>query len=97
MKKVRIAESPSPELYSAKQVVRNIIADMIAEKIVKDKDSFGWFGLDGTQFVVDGRPQPDALRQKFQTKYIKPDGLGYYFGSVSVHGTGLFFERADIY
>jgi hypothetical protein len=97
MKKVRISESPSPELDSAKQVVRNIITDMIAEKIVKDKDSFGWFGLDGTQFVVDGRPQPDSLRQKFQAKYIKPDGLGYYFGSVSVHGTGVFFERADIY
>jgi hypothetical protein len=97
MQKVRISESPSPELDSAKQTVRNIIADMIAEKIVKDKDSFGWFGLDGIQFVVDGRPQPDALRQKFQAKYIKPDGLGYYFGSVNVHGTGVFFERADIY
>jgi hypothetical protein len=97
MQKVRISESPSPELDSAKQTVRNIIADMIAEKIVKDKNSFGWFGLDGTQFVVDGRPQPDALRQKFQAKYIKPDGLGYYFGSVNVHGTGVFFERADIY
>jgi len=95
--KFRITNSPSPELDSAKKVVRNIIADMIAEKIVKDKDGFGWFGLDRNQFVVDGRPQPDSLRQKFQAKYIKPDGLGYYFGSVSVHGTGVFFERADIY
>lgn len=89
--------TPSPELEEAKQVVRNIITDMIDEKIVNDKDSFSWFGLDGRQFVVDGRPVADSLKSKFQTKYINPDGLGYYFGSVSVHGAGVFFERSDIF
>lgn len=80
-----------------KQTVANIIADMVSEKIVNDKDGFRWFGLDDSQFIVDGKPVADSLRSKFQAKYIKPDGLGYYYGPVSIRGHGYFFDRKDIY
>lgn len=80
-----------------KQTVASIIADMASEKIIRDKDSFLWFGLDNTQFIVDGKPVADSLRAKFQAKYIKPDGMGYYFGPVSIRGTGYFFDKKDIY
>ena len=70
---------------------------MIADGIVKDKDGFVWFGLDNGQFVVDGRPMPDSLRVKYAAKYIKADGNGYYYGSVSVHGRGYFFDKNEIY
>jgi hypothetical protein len=96
-KKYALVEGPSPEIEARKQVVRNIIADMVTEQIIKDKDSFNWFGLDNTQFIVDGRVIADSLRSKFQAKFIKPDGMGYYYGPVSIRGTGTFFDKSDIY
>jgi hypothetical protein len=80
-----------------RQTVRNIINDMVADGIVRDKDSFVWFGLDNGQFVVDGRPMADSLRVKYAAKYIKADGYGYYYGSVSVQGRGYFFDKKEIY
>ncbi|HUB62560.1 MAG TPA: hypothetical protein VL978_17720 [Puia sp.] len=47
--------------------------------------------------MVDGRPMADSLRLKYAAKYIKADGFGYYYGSVSVHGRGYFFGKKEIY
>jgi hypothetical protein len=89
--------SDTASFEEGKKVVRNIIADMVSENIVRDKDSFRWFGLDDTQFIVDGKPMADSLREKFRAKYIRPDGIGYYFGPVEIRGHGFFFDRNDIY
>jgi hypothetical protein len=83
-----------------KQVMRSIIDDLVKEKIVPDKDSVEWFGLDAQRFVVNGRVMPVRVRQAFTAKYIKPDGMGYYFGAEKggkVSGTGYFFDRKDLY
>jgi hypothetical protein len=88
---------PSPSFEGSKQVVRSIIGEMIRDSIVKDRDRFTWFALDGGQFVVDGKAVPDSLRVKFQSEYIKADGWGYYFGPVKVRGTGVFLDRGDVY
>jgi hypothetical protein len=87
----------STNLIRLRQTVRDIINDMVADGIVRDKDSFVWFGLDNGQFVVDGRPIPDSLRVRYAAKYIKPDGNGYYYGSVSVHGRGYFLDKMDVF
>jgi hypothetical protein len=86
----------SANMAALKQTVRNIINDMIADGIVRDKDSFTWFGLDNGQFVVDGKQMADSLRVKYAAKYVK-DGNGYYCGSVSVRGHGYFFDKNEIY
>ena len=39
----------------------------------------------------------DSLRLKYSAKYVKADGNGYYYGSVSVHGRGYFFDKKEIY
>ena len=96
-KKFALHETPSPELEAAKQTVRNIIDDMAKEGIITDKDHFSWFGLDNGQFLVDGHPVADSLHRIFKQKYIKPDGMGYYFGPITIHGRGMFFDRSDIY
>jgi hypothetical protein len=88
---------PSPSFEGSKQVVRSIIGEMIRDSIVKDKDSFSWFALDGRQFLVDGKAVPDSVRVKFQSEYIRADGWGYYFGPVEVQGRGVFMDRSDIY
>jgi hypothetical protein len=86
----------SLKMVKLRFTVRNIINDMIADGIVKDKDSFSWFGLDDGQFVVDGKPQADSLRVRYAAKYVR-DGNGYYYGSVSVRGHGYFFGKNEIY
>lgn len=88
---------PSPSIEGSKQIIRSIIGEMIRDSIVKDRDSFSWFALDGRQFVVDGKAMPDSLRVKFQSEYIKADGWGYYFGPVAVQGRGVFMDRSDVY
>jgi hypothetical protein len=97
-KKSMIARGPdSVKITILRQTVRNIIGDMVADGIVRDKDSFLWFGLDNGQFVVDGKQMADSLRVKYAAKYIKADGNGYYYGSVSVHGRGYFLDKEEVY
>ena len=83
-----------------KRVMRSIIDELVKEKIVPDKDSVEWFGLDPQRFIVNGRVMPVGMRQLFTAKYIKPDGFGYYFEAEKggkVSGTGYFFDRKDLY
>jgi hypothetical protein len=86
----------SLKMVKLRVTVRNIVNDMIADGIVRDKDSFSWFGLDDGQFIVDGKHITDSLQVKYAAKYVK-DGNGYYYGSVSVRGHGYFFGKKEIY
>ena len=79
------------------KTVERIISDLVADGLVRDKDSFSWFALDNGQFLVDGKPMADSLRLKYAGKYIGPDGDGFYYGPVSVHGHGFFFDKKEIY
>jgi ferric-dicitrate binding protein FerR (iron transport regulator) len=82
------------------QIMRDIIGDLVSKKIIPDKDSLSWFGLDGRQFVVNGRTMPDSLRILFKSRYIDPDGMGYFYGSprdLRVYGRGYFYEKKDLY
>jgi hypothetical protein len=79
-----------------RQVVRAIIRDLIKEKIVTSKDDIVWFGLDNGQFIVNDKHMPDSLLIRFRSKYIRPDGHGYYYGSVKVSGTGTFFTKQEL-
>lgn len=88
----------SLNISALRQTVRNIIGDMVTDGIIRDKENFKWFALDNGQFVVDGRQMPDSLRTKYATKYVKPDGSGYYCGTlVGVTGRGYFFDKQEIF
>lgn len=83
-----------------KRVMRSIIDDLVKEGIVPDKDSVEWFGLDLQRFIVNGRVMPVGVRRAFTVKYIKEDGMGYYFEAEKggkVSGTGYFLDRKDLY
>jgi hypothetical protein len=83
-----------------RKIMREIIADLVSKKIIPDKDSLCWFGLDNRQFVVDGRTMPDSLHALFKSRYIDPDGMGYFYGSprdLKVYGKGYFYEKKDLY
>jgi hypothetical protein len=79
-----------------RETVRSIIRDLVKEKIVPRKEDVVWFGLDNAQFVVNDRRMPDSLLIKFRSKYIRPDGMGYYYGSVKITGQGYFFTKQEL-
>jgi hypothetical protein len=79
-----------------RETVRHIIDDLVTEKIIPDKESLVWFGLDNSQFVVNDKSQPDSLLSQFRTKYMKADGMGYYYGPVKISGRGYFLDKTDL-
>ena len=96
----RVVKRKKDKGNDQKRVMRSIIDDLVKERIVPDKDSVEWFGLDPQHFVVNGRVMPVGMRQLFTAKYIKPDGMGYYFEAEKggkVSGIGYFFDRKDLY
>lgn len=95
--KIGLRNPTSPGLEESKQVMRNIIDDLVKEKIVADRDSLSWFGLDNSQFVVNGKAVSDSLHTIFKARYLRPDGPGYYYGPVKIAGTGVFFDKENLY
>jgi hypothetical protein len=95
--KIGLRNPTLPGLEESKQVMRNIIDDLVKEKIVADKDSLSWFGLDNSQFVVNGKAVSDSLHTIFKARYLRPDGPGYYYGPVKIAGTGVFFDKENLY
>jgi hypothetical protein len=87
----------SLDIQEVKSIMRSIIEDIVRENIVGNKDSVISFALDNTQFIVNGQMMSDSLRTKFATRYIKPDGEGYYYGPVNVRGRGAFMSKEDLY
>jgi len=78
-------------LRSSVEQVKNIIADLQKENIKIDEKT-SWFGLDNKQFVVDGKAMSNELYEKFRAKYLRPNGMGYYYGPIKITGTGVFLD-----
>jgi transmembrane sensor len=84
------------ELEGQKKIVKNIISDIISQRIVPGKDSIEWFGLTDKEFIINGIKQTESTHQKFRKKYpVKPD-YGFYFGPVQMTGKGAFITKEDI-
>ena len=85
------------ERLDAKEVMRHLIEELIREGLVRDRESLGWLALDSRQLVIDGVDIPDPAKTRYQSKYLLPDGMGFYYGKVKVHGHGYFFEKKELY
>jgi len=70
----------------------NVIADLVKEKIVANAAAVKWFGLNDTEFIVNGQKQPDAMQQKYKAKYGVHKDYGLYYGPVKMYGTGVFID-----
>jgi len=83
-------------LRSSVEQIKNIIADLQKENIRIDEKT-SWFGLDNKQFVVDGKPMSNELYEKFKAKYLRANGMGYYYGPVQITGRGVFLDYYSIH
>jgi len=77
--------------------MRNVIADLVAEKVVSKASDIKWFGLSSTEFIVNGQKQADERQQRFKAKYGVREDYGLYYGPVQMTGKGVFIDQAEAY
>lgn len=75
--------------------MNNIIADLVAEKIVAKAGDVKWFGLSDTEFIVNGQKQPDEMQQRYKAKYGVHENYGLYYGPAKMTGTGVFIDPTE--
>jgi len=80
----------------AEELMKNLIDEMISDKLIKDKESLNGFRLTEDAFVVNGVKQSQELHTKYMQKFIKRAGYGIYYGSDSRGGgRGYFFGKQN--
>lgn len=80
----------------AEELLKGLIAEMVNDKLIKDKESLNGFRLTEDAFVVNGVKQSQELHTKYLQKFIKRQGYGIYYGSDSRGGgRGYFFGKQD--
>ena len=82
--------------YTAESTkAKNIIADLVKEKIVTDAAVVKSFGLTNDELVVNDQKQPGALHEKLKAKYGIHENYGFYYGPVNMVGTGVFIGNDE--
>lgn len=62
-------------------LLKSLLADVVKEGLAPDEKSIDSLVLDGSVFFVNGKKQSDELQKKFEQKYIRKEGYGFY-----IHG-----------
>ncbi|MBN8855075.1 MAG: hypothetical protein BGO55_25300 [Sphingobacteriales bacterium 50-39] len=71
-----------------KALLKSLLADVVKEGLAPDEKSIVSLVLDGSVFFVNGKKQSDELQKKFEQKYIRKEGYGFYInGKVMQIGT----------
>jgi bla regulator protein blaR1 len=98
--KVKNAKQPAvavkQPILSDQQRVKNVIAELVKEKVIPEAATLDWFGLSDTELIVNGEKQPDALQQKLKAMVSVGPGNGLYFGNVKMTGQGVFLEKKEL-
>lgn len=84
--------------YPEKQkiLMREIIADIVRQHLVKEKDSLIWFGLNDHEFNINGQKQTAGIYKEFKEKYLQTPGYGFYYGPTKITGKGFFFTKQEL-
>jgi beta-lactamase regulating signal transducer with metallopeptidase domain len=74
--------------------MNEIIAGLVAQKIVNNASDVKWFALTNTEFMVNGQKLSDEMQQRYKGKYGVHEGLGLYYGPAPMPGRGVFVDPA---
>ncbi|HWZ04436.1 MAG TPA: hypothetical protein VNX40_12555 [Mucilaginibacter sp.] len=84
----------STDLGRKRQVIRDIIAYLVREHIVKDRADITSFLLTDDEFIVNGQKLTEERNEFLKDKYIPEPGYKIYYGNEPMSGKG-FFQRTD--
>jgi transmembrane sensor len=79
-----------------KILMRQIIADIVRQHLVNEKDSLIWFGLNDREFNINGKKQTAGIHKQFKEKYLQTAGYGFYYGPTGIIGKGFFFTKQEL-
>lgn len=82
------------ELAKNRQVIRDIIAYLIREHIVKNRTAIDSFLLTDTALVVNGKKISEERHDFLRKQYIPEPGYVVYYGNDKMTGKGIF-QRTD--
>jgi len=77
-----------------KQVIRDIMSNLIAKGVVKNRSEINFFLLTDKELIVNGKKMQADLRDALGKKYIKDAGYRVYYGPESFTGRGIF-QKSD--
>jgi hypothetical protein len=77
-----------------KQVIRDIIANLIAGGVVNERSDINFFLLTNNELIVNGKKMQADLHDALSKKYVKDAGFRIYYGPESFTGHGIF-QKSD--
>ncbi|MBS1604093.1 MAG: FecR domain-containing protein [Bacteroidetes bacterium] len=78
-------------------LLRAIIKAFVDDHLVAGPDNVISFALTDESLTINGQQQSSSIHEKYKKSYIERPGLGFYFGPVTVTGTGIFMNRDDLF
>lgn len=75
------------------RLMKQMIADLIGDKIVPDENSLREVTLNADEMTVNGVKQPDAIFQKYKTKYSRFAEGNFSYGNEKSSYRGIHMSR----
>ncbi|HWD90408.1 MAG TPA: hypothetical protein VG367_19915 [Mucilaginibacter sp.] len=79
-----------------KQVIRDILAYLVNNKIVESRTDVNSFMLTAKSFTVNNKTLPESMHTELKAKYIKSDDYVVYYGNSEKKGNGIFQRRDNL-
>jgi colicin import membrane protein len=86
-------ERDRKEAEAERRMMRDLLDDLVTEKIAPDVKSINGFVLTDTELVVNGKKQSPQLQQKLKDKYGKWAKCGISYGCCETSGTAIHFSN----
>jgi len=91
-----IREPLANNIERQRELLRAIIKAFVDDQLVSSADNVISFALTDESLTINGQQQPPGIHKKYKKNYLETPGLGFYFGPVTMTGTGIFMNRDDL-
>jgi colicin import membrane protein len=89
------AKKDQEQAAEDQHLMKQMIADLIADKIVPDEESLKEVTLNADEMTVNGVKQPDAVYQKYKTKYNRFALGDFSYGNEQSNYRGIHMSRQE--
>jgi hypothetical protein len=79
-----------------KQVIRDILAYLIQNNLIKERGDVSSFMLTSDAFSLNGKKLPEKFHASLKEKYIKTPDFVVYYGNSEMKGNGIFQRAGNL-